>query len=165
MHCLWVNCYFFLGPLTEASIPIDRLTRKAKGFAFITYMIPEHAVKAFSDLDGTVFQVMFNFNINRNICIKTYKRGHPISGEPLGPPYREDTPPVPSLCQSQWFHRPSFLTCCDNPTFSCIIFLFHAKSVIFLSNFRAECYIYYLGRQRKTRPQKPQVNNCLVQTQ
>ena len=45
------------GPLTEVNLPIDSFTKKLKGFAFITYMIPEHAVKAFSELDGKIFQV------------------------------------------------------------------------------------------------------------
>ncbi|NWI91408.1 RBM19 protein, partial [Pitta sordida] len=44
------------GPLSEIHFPIDRLTKKPKGFAFVTYMIPEHAVKAFAELDGQVFQ-------------------------------------------------------------------------------------------------------------
>ncbi|XP_078410180.1 putative RNA-binding protein 19 isoform X2 [Cetorhinus maximus] len=34
----------------------DSLTKKPKGFAFITFMMPEHAVKAFAELDGEVFQ-------------------------------------------------------------------------------------------------------------
>lgn len=45
------------GPLSEIRFPIDKLTKKPKGFAFITYMIPEHAVKALAELDGQVFQV------------------------------------------------------------------------------------------------------------
>ncbi|KAL5016171.1 hypothetical protein ScPMuIL_005760 [Solemya velum] len=44
------------GPLTEVILPIDSLTKKLKGFAFITYMIPENAVTAYSKLDGSVFQ-------------------------------------------------------------------------------------------------------------
>ncbi|NXF08254.1 RBM19 protein, partial [Smithornis capensis] len=44
------------GPLSEIHFPVDRLTKRPKGFAFITYMIPEHAVKAFAELDGQVFQ-------------------------------------------------------------------------------------------------------------
>jgi len=47
----------FAGPLSEIHFPIDRLTKKPKGFAFITYMIPEHAVKAYAEMDGQVFQV------------------------------------------------------------------------------------------------------------
>jgi len=43
------------GPLTETSVPVDRLTRKYKGFAFVTFMMPEHAVAAFSALDSTSF--------------------------------------------------------------------------------------------------------------
>lgn len=37
--------------------PIDNLTKKPKGFAFITYMIPENAVTALAQLDGHIFQV------------------------------------------------------------------------------------------------------------
>jgi len=44
------------GPLTETNVPVDRLTRKYKGFAFVTFMMPEHAVAAFSALDGTSFK-------------------------------------------------------------------------------------------------------------
>ncbi|NXX36963.1 RBM19 protein, partial [Nicator chloris] len=44
------------GPLSEIHYPIDKLTKKPKGFAFITYMMPEHAVKALAELDGQVFQ-------------------------------------------------------------------------------------------------------------
>ncbi|XP_053815716.1 probable RNA-binding protein 19 isoform X1 [Vidua chalybeata] len=44
------------GPVSEIHFPIDKLTKKPKGFAFITYMIPEHAVKALAELDGQVFQ-------------------------------------------------------------------------------------------------------------
>ncbi|KAJ8380369.1 hypothetical protein SKAU_G00011470 [Synaphobranchus kaupii] len=44
------------GPLSEVHFPIDSLTKKPKGFAFMTYMIPENAVTALSDLDGHIFQ-------------------------------------------------------------------------------------------------------------
>jgi len=43
------------GPLTETTVPVDRNTRKYKGFAFVTFMMPEHAVTAFSELDGSTF--------------------------------------------------------------------------------------------------------------
>lgn len=56
--------YFILiGPLTETHLPIDTLTKKLKGFAFITYMMPEHAVRAFTFLDGTSFMVSMWFLI------------------------------------------------------------------------------------------------------
>lgn len=45
------------GPLSELHYPIDSLTKKPKGFAFVTFMFPEHAVKAYAELDGRVFQV------------------------------------------------------------------------------------------------------------
>ncbi|KAI8921384.1 hypothetical protein DFJ77DRAFT_161675 [Powellomyces hirtus] len=44
------------GPLTEVHIPIDKLSKKPKGFAFILFLLPEHAVRAFTTLDGTIFQ-------------------------------------------------------------------------------------------------------------
>lgn len=44
------------GNLTEVNLPIDSLTKKPKGFAFITYMFPENAVTAYSALDGSAFQ-------------------------------------------------------------------------------------------------------------
>uniref|UniRef100_A0A9J7Y1M6 Probable RNA-binding protein 19 n=1 Tax=Cyprinus carpio carpio TaxID=630221 RepID=A0A9J7Y1M6_CYPCA len=44
------------GPLSEVLFPIDSLTKKPKGFAFVTYMIPENAVSALAQLDGHVFQ-------------------------------------------------------------------------------------------------------------
>ncbi|XP_013359156.1 PREDICTED: probable RNA-binding protein 19 isoform X2 [Chinchilla lanigera] len=44
------------GPLSELHYPIDSLTRKPKGFAFVTFLFPEHAVKAYTEVDGQVFQ-------------------------------------------------------------------------------------------------------------
>ncbi|XP_075219928.1 putative RNA-binding protein 19 isoform X2 [Lycorma delicatula] len=43
------------GPLTEVNVPVDRLTRRVKGFGIVTFLMPEHAVQAYSQLDGTVF--------------------------------------------------------------------------------------------------------------
>lgn len=52
-------CFFcFPGPLAEVHFPIDSLTKKPKGFSFVTYMIPENAVTALAQLDGHVFQVL-----------------------------------------------------------------------------------------------------------
>lgn len=45
------------GPLSELHYPIDGLTKKPKGFAFVTFMFPEHAVRAYAEVDGQVFQV------------------------------------------------------------------------------------------------------------
>ncbi|KAM3868181.1 putative RNA-binding protein 19 [Diretmus argenteus] len=44
------------GPLSEVLFPIDNLTKKSKGFAFVTYMFPENAVTALAQLDGHIFQ-------------------------------------------------------------------------------------------------------------
>ncbi|XP_025831297.1 probable RNA-binding protein 19 [Agrilus planipennis] len=44
------------GPITEVNLPVDPITRKLKGFGVITFLMPEHAVKAYSELDGTIHQ-------------------------------------------------------------------------------------------------------------
>ncbi|TPX40967.1 hypothetical protein SeMB42_g05799 [Synchytrium endobioticum] len=43
------------GPLSEVHISINKQTLQPKGYAFITYMIPEHALKAYMELDGKIF--------------------------------------------------------------------------------------------------------------
>jgi multiple RNA-binding domain-containing protein 1 len=43
-------------PVVEVNMPIDNFSKKPKGFAYITFMFPEHALKAFNDLDGSIFQ-------------------------------------------------------------------------------------------------------------
>lgn len=48
------------GPLSDVLFPIDTLTKRPKGFAFITYMIPENAVTALAQLDGHIFQVFLS---------------------------------------------------------------------------------------------------------
>ncbi|XP_059921605.1 probable RNA-binding protein 19 [Gadus macrocephalus] len=50
------NLFTRHGPLSEVLFPIDNLTKQSKGFAFVTYMIPENAVSAMAQLDGHVFQ-------------------------------------------------------------------------------------------------------------
>ncbi|CAF3708109.1 unnamed protein product [Rotaria sordida] len=44
------------GQITNINIPIDTLTKQPKGFAHITFMFPEHALRAFNELDGHAFQ-------------------------------------------------------------------------------------------------------------
>nr|CAD7599757.1 unnamed protein product [Timema genevievae] len=44
-----------LRPLAELIMPVDRLSRKAKGFALVTFVIPENASTAYTELDGSVF--------------------------------------------------------------------------------------------------------------
>ncbi|XP_046681092.1 LOW QUALITY PROTEIN: probable RNA-binding protein 19 [Homalodisca vitripennis] len=43
------------GPLADVTMPVDRESRKMKGFATVTYVMPEHAVAAYTKLDGSVF--------------------------------------------------------------------------------------------------------------
>ena len=44
------------GPLTEVTMPLDKTTNKPMGLAFVTFMLPEHAAKAYQELDGQIFQ-------------------------------------------------------------------------------------------------------------
>ncbi|KAI8891456.1 RNA-binding domain-containing protein [Backusella circina FSU 941] len=44
------------GPLSEVHMPIARDTKKSKGYAYILYLIPDHAIKAFDSLDMKTFQ-------------------------------------------------------------------------------------------------------------
>ncbi|XP_029171774.1 probable RNA-binding protein 19 [Nylanderia fulva] len=42
------------GPLSEVNLPVDKETRKPKGFGIVTFLMPEHALKAYTELDGSV---------------------------------------------------------------------------------------------------------------
>lgn len=44
------------GTLSEVHMPIARDTKKSKGYAYIMYLIPEHALKAYEALDMQTFQ-------------------------------------------------------------------------------------------------------------
>ncbi|KAJ3277060.1 hypothetical protein HDV01_000112 [Terramyces sp. JEL0728] len=44
------------GPITEIHLPIDKITKESKGYAFIMYMLPENAFAAFTKLDKSIFQ-------------------------------------------------------------------------------------------------------------
>ncbi|KAI8320596.1 RNA-binding domain-containing protein [Martensiomyces pterosporus] len=43
------------GPLSEVHMPISRDSKKPKGFAYILFLMPEHAVKAYKAMDNKVF--------------------------------------------------------------------------------------------------------------
>ncbi|KAJ1649931.1 Multiple RNA-binding domain-containing protein 1 [Dispira simplex] len=44
------------GPLSEVHLPLDKETNKPKGFAYVLYLVPEHALVAFQELDAKFFQ-------------------------------------------------------------------------------------------------------------
>ena len=44
------------GQITNINMPIDSLSKQPKGFAHVTFMFPEHALRAFNELDGHAFQ-------------------------------------------------------------------------------------------------------------
>ncbi|CAO3565600.1 unnamed protein product [Mortierella alpina] len=43
------------GPLSEVHMPISKDTKKPKGYAYILFLLPEHAIKAFTSLDKKFF--------------------------------------------------------------------------------------------------------------
>ncbi|XP_053691377.1 probable RNA-binding protein 19 [Sabethes cyaneus] len=43
------------GPVAEIDLPIAANTRKLKGFGTVTFLMPEHAVLAYNELNGTFF--------------------------------------------------------------------------------------------------------------
>ena len=44
------------GQVTEVHLPIDNKTKVNKGFAFISFLFPEHAVRSMEELDKKIFQ-------------------------------------------------------------------------------------------------------------
>ncbi|KAJ2045249.1 Multiple RNA-binding domain-containing protein 1 [Coemansia sp. S16] len=43
------------GPLSEVHMPISKDTKRPKGFAYVLYLLPEHAVSAYREMDNKVF--------------------------------------------------------------------------------------------------------------
>ncbi|KAJ2813194.1 Multiple RNA-binding domain-containing protein 1 [Coemansia furcata] len=43
------------GPLSEVHMPISKDTKRPKGFAYVLYLLPEHAVSAYRAMDNKVF--------------------------------------------------------------------------------------------------------------
>ncbi|KAF9189270.1 hypothetical protein BGZ51_009717 [Haplosporangium sp. Z 767] len=43
------------GPLSEVHMPISKDTKKPKGYAYVLFLLPEHAIKAFTALDKKFF--------------------------------------------------------------------------------------------------------------
>lgn len=44
------------GILAELHLPISKEIKKPKGFAYVTFVFPEHALRAYTKLDGVIFQ-------------------------------------------------------------------------------------------------------------
>lgn len=42
----------------DVNLPVDKFTKKIMGFAIVKLTPPENAVKAYAEIDGTVFQVI-----------------------------------------------------------------------------------------------------------
>ena len=50
------NLFNQYGPLSQVHLPIAKDTKRPIGMAYILYMLPDDALKAYSALDGTIFQ-------------------------------------------------------------------------------------------------------------
>eukprot|EP00727_Mastigamoeba_balamuthi_P005684 m51a1_g1735 hypothetical protein (754) ;mRNA; r:161398-164064 len=50
------NAFEKFGRIAEVHIPIDRETRRSKGYAFVLYMVPSDALKAYTAMDGVSLQ-------------------------------------------------------------------------------------------------------------
>lgn len=50
------NLFSQYGPLSQVHLPIARDTKRPIGMAYILFMLPDDALKAYSALDGTIFQ-------------------------------------------------------------------------------------------------------------
>lgn len=50
------NLFSQYGPLSQVHLPIAKDTKRPIGMAYILFMLPDDALKAFSALDGTIFQ-------------------------------------------------------------------------------------------------------------
>ena len=44
------------GSLAEVHITVDKETKLSKGFGVVQFLFPEHAIRAFEELSGTIFQ-------------------------------------------------------------------------------------------------------------
>ena len=44
------------GQLTEMNLLVDKETNTSIGLAYVTFVFPEHAIKAYSELDGRIYQ-------------------------------------------------------------------------------------------------------------
>ena len=44
------------GPLSEVHMPLDKETKRPIGYAYVLYLLPEHALRAFREAQGTIFQ-------------------------------------------------------------------------------------------------------------
>jgi multiple RNA-binding domain-containing protein 1 len=44
------------GPVEEAHVVLDKLSKHSKGIAYVLFRLPEDAVRAFQELDGQIFQ-------------------------------------------------------------------------------------------------------------
>ena len=51
------------GEITDIKLPYDAKLREIKGYALVTFMFPEHALQAYTELDGQVFHVRYSFNL------------------------------------------------------------------------------------------------------
>jgi len=69
-NCVVIYRCFLCPGAAEVSLPVDRFTKKIKGFAHVKFSPPETAVKALADLDGSIFQVVLYFGWQRGSVVR-----------------------------------------------------------------------------------------------
>lgn len=82
------------GELTEVHFPIDKTTSLPKGYAYVEFMFPQNAAKAYEELNGTIFQ-------GRNF--------HLIPSKPKPEPIPSQWTPTPGFEGKTSFQRDKLL--------------------------------------------------------
>lgn len=83
------------GDVTEVHFPIDKTTSLPKGFAYVEYMFPKDAIKAYEELNGTIFQGR-NFHIIPSKP-KPERTFNSLGYNQIGQPGQVGLPSQPSL--------------------------------------------------------------------
>jgi len=79
------------GALAEVHLCVDATTKMSKGMAFVMYVIPEDAVRAVSELDGSVFMGrLLHILPARPREKKEEAAGHAAGDEDLGSSFKRD---------------------------------------------------------------------------
>ncbi|RKP38577.1 hypothetical protein BJ085DRAFT_19348, partial [Dimargaris cristalligena] len=73
------------GPLAEVHMPIERDTKQPKGYAYILFVLPEHAWEAFRAMDTKFFQgrLLHVLPAKEKFTPKEFNALNPTLGEPL----------------------------------------------------------------------------------
>jgi RNA recognition motif-containing protein len=60
------------GAITDLRLIVDKID-KPKGYAIVTYMFPEHALEAYTKMDGQIFHVSCVYCFNYSCCFNYFQ--------------------------------------------------------------------------------------------